>query len=540
MRMLRGIHLFEQCLRKQRAGEKMPQLRRSYQAIPNSSFSRTAVAGTCGLIVLLVAALSWGQTPEDLGPYRGESIEFNSANGSQPLPSQPLPSPTTAWPDEAPAEVITTKQPVVADVHIIGNETVSTDKIFSYIRTRKGRPFDAEALQQDKRNLVTKGMFRDVLIATQQTAHGILVTFEVFERPTIHYIEFIGDRGMSEKTLRKEIGLKEKDALNPYAVEEARRKLEDLYHRKGYPKAQVMVTEGNRREDRGVVFAIAEGPLQRIKSVDFVGNSDIASDGRLKTQIESKPGYFRYLFSGKLDQDKISLDVDKLTAYYRSLGFFRARVGRHLEFDEQNSWVSLTFVIDEGPRYVVRNVSVVGNKKFTSDELMKKLQLAGGNYFRLEYMQSDVNTLKDLYGGQGHIFADIEASPRFLEEPGELDLVYDIAEGEQFRVGKINVKIAGEFPHTKEQVILDRLSIRPGQIVDIREIRNSERRLKASQLFIVNPTEGNPPQIVVVPPDLQDAQEVLAGGKKKGSYRGQSPDAAPRVDQDILVPRLKK
>ena len=137
-------------------------------------------------------------------------------------------------------------------------------------------------------------------------------------------------------------------------------------------------------------------------------------------------------------------------------------------------------------------------------------------------MNADVNSIRDRYGSQGYIFADIKADPRFLEEPGELDLVYSVAEGQQFRVGRINVKIAGEFPHTKERVILDRLSIHPGQIVDIREIRNSERRLKASQLFIVNPSEGDPPRIVIVPPDLKDTEKILAG-TGTGTQRGQDP-----------------
>ena len=96
---------------------------------------------------------------------------------------------------------------------------------------------------------------------------------------------------------------------------------------------------------------------------------------------------------------------------------------------------------------------------------------------------TDIQMLRDLYGSQGHIFADLEAQPRFLEEPGQLDLVYKIAEGEPFRVGQINVHIAGEFPHTRRNVVLNRLSLRPGDLIDIREIRNSERRLTASQLF---------------------------------------------------------
>ena len=44
--------------------------------------------------------------------------------------------------------------------------------------------------------------------------------------------------------------------------------------------------------------------------------------------------------------------------------------------------------------------------------------------------------------------------------------------------------------------MLNRLSLKPGDIVDIRELRASERRLKASGLFLVDPTKGAVPKIV--------------------------------------------
>jgi outer membrane protein insertion porin family len=478
--------------------------------------------------------LNGGGTPEGFQPtFSGpENIPPGSPTSSLPPPvtgTQPLPPPAAAM-DAA-------RQQTVADVRIVGNETIDIDKIFPLIRTRKGRLFDPEILQQDKRNLLTKGLFREVRIITQDTDHGVLVTFEVFERPTIHFIEFIGDRGLTHKTLLKETGLKVGDALNFYAVEEARRKVEDLYRRKGYAKIQVTIAEGNRAEDRGVVLIISEGPLQRIWAVKFTGNDgSVIPDGRLKTLIESKPGFLKF-FGGKVDHEKISADIEKLIVYYRGLGYFRARIGRQIEYDANQKWLTINFVVDEGPRYVVRDVSVVGNQKFDTVHLQNQFQLKSGDYFNLDRMNSDVNAIRDIYGAQGYIFSDIKADPRFLEEPGELDLVYSIAEGQQFRVGKINVKIAGEFPHTKERVILDRLSIRPGQIVDIREIRNSERRLKSSQLFIINPSEGEPPRIVIVPPDLKDADEFLASGGS-GTTRGQGPDdKLPCVDLEIHLPK---
>ena len=84
---------------------------------------------------------------------------------------------------------------------------------------------------------------------------------------------------------------------------------------------------------------------------------------------------------------------------------------------------------------------------------------------------------------------------RVLDEvSGQLDLVYTIKEGDLYRVGKINVQIKGEYPHTLITTVLNRLSLKPGDIVDIREIRASERRLKACQLFEANPTSGKAPE----------------------------------------------
>ena len=145
-------------------------------------------------------------------------------------------------------------------------------------------------------------------------------------------------------------------------------------------------------------------------------------------------------------------------------------------------------------------------------------------------MTADVTALQDKYGGVGYVFADIKADPRFLEEPGTLDLVYKIKEGDRYRVGKIDVAIKGEYPHTKITTVLNRLSLRPGDIVDIREIRASERRLKASQLFEMNPATGRAPQDCYSPPDKENNDEednptrIARRPKSPPKFRGPTPD----------------
>jgi outer membrane protein insertion porin family len=396
-------------------------------------------------------------------------------------------------------------EPVVA-VKIVGNDVMDESKIRTHLQTRVGRDFDPEVVRADVRRLSTTGMFRNVRTYRREVSGGVEVTFEVFELPMIGHLRFVGNKGIKEKTLRKEAELKVGDPLQRFRVEEARRKLQELYQKKGYAEARVEIEEGIEPEDRGVVFSIYEGERQRIFQTRFVGNT-IASDARLRTQIKSKPGIM-WVFKGTVDRAEIDADLERLTAYYRGLGYFKARVGRELEFSESGKWLTVTYVIDEGPRYQIRQVSVVGNQTFTTESLMDRLELKSGDYFDARRMNRDLNSLRDTYGGEGYIHADVKADPRFLEEPGKIDLVYDVQEGDQYRVGKIIVNIEGDNPHTRRNVVINRLSLSPNDIIDIREIRASERRLRSSQLFLSDPARGVAPSIAIQPPEYMDETTI--------------------------------
>ena len=197
-----------------------------------------------------------------------------------------------------------------------------------------------------------------------------------------------------------------------------------------------------------------------------------------------------------------------------------ARVGRSLEFTEDDRWLNLTFVIDEGPRFKIRDINFSGNAIFGSEQLKPILNLKPGQYFDLSAMQTDVAALTDAYGALGFILADIKPSPRTLEKTPEIDLVYDINEGNRYSVGRINVKIAGDNPHTQKFVALNRIDLRPGDIVDIRKIRDSERRLTASGLFLNDAQRGVKPKILF---SSANDPKSIADRERKPKFRGQSP-----------------
>lgn len=435
------------------------------------------------------------------------------------LSGAPLPAQTElAAPASAPAQ----EQEQVVEVRILGNRAVPARKIGAELRTRAGRPFEIATVEEDVRRLTRTGLFVQVKPYTQSVPGGKLVIFEVLERPTIQYIKFVGNEIMRDKYLLKAVQMKVGDALDLMEVQEGCRKLEDFYEEKGYSRVRVTVVEGSKPTDRGVAYLIDEGRKEKIFWTSFEGNR-IATDARLRTVVQGKQGFF-WIFKGELNRDTVAEDKNRLAAYYRGLGFFDAKIEPDSVPNDERTWWRVKWVIDEGPRYKVRNVSVLGNEVYTSDELLSDIQLKPGDYFNQSKQVGDRATISDLYGCVGYAFCSVKPETRFSEQPGQVDLVYAIEEGDPYRVGRINVEITGDNPHTQIATVLDRMSIRPGDIFDVREVRSSERRLKASGLFLNDPTKGSVPSIVFSPPELDEEETQMAG--KKPAARGQSPDGA--------------
>lgn len=405
---------------------------------------------------------------------------------------------------------------VIKDVVITGNQTLAKHEISKRLRTRPGRYFDPDLLQQDVNQLWKMKQIRRVNGPyLDRQPDGITVTIDITERPYISKVKFIGNRGITDRKLATETGLKDGQPLDLHAVKMAKTRIEDFYEEKGYPKTQVSIVEGDDPEDREVVFLIHEDELQRIRAVQFEGNQ-IASNGRLKSFIKMKPGYL-WVIGGKVNRREMEQDRLRLEAYYRSLGFFNARIGRELIESESGKWLTIRYTINEGPRYKIRNVSFVGNEQYTTEELESVIKLrpedAEQPEFNASKMNRDVTRLTDLYGSQGYVFAKVQAEPRFLEQPGLIDLVYNIDEGKQYRVGEINIVIDGEYGITRRQVILSRLGLRPGDLIDTRKLRDAEARLGRSRLF----ADGSP-SAPGAPPRVSVRQRE-SDGMQQGTHR---------------------
>ncbi len=414
---------------------------------------------------------------------------------------------------------------IVTAVEIKGNVQMPTHELMRYISTRPGRYFDPDRLQQDVDKIWRLPEIRKINGPyVKRSESGVAITIEVVERKLVRKVKFVGNRGVTDRALEKETGLEDGQPLDLHAVQMTKTKIEDYYKEKGYPRTQVEVVEGNEAEDENIVFLIHEDTQQRVWQVEFEGNT-FASDARLRNFVKSKPGILK-VFGGLVKRDEIEQDIMRLANYYRKYGFFNAQIGREISESNDGRWLTLRFIINEGPRYKVRNISFVGNRFYQSTELDKLVQLKTVDNKNPDYnvgkLNEDVVALRDLYGSKGFVFIKVDAEPRFLEDPGWMDIVYKIDEGEQYRVGKINVRIDGDYGITKREVALTRLSLRPGDLIDVKKLRDSERRLGASQIFAGANAGGGgaPPQIQVIPSGMGRRDRTARGSSVSSSNHG--------------------
>ncbi|MGH7200085.1 MAG: BamA/OMP85 family outer membrane protein, partial [Planctomycetaceae bacterium] len=407
----------------------------------------------------------------------------------------------------------------LAQVRIEGNTTIPTSAIERFIKTRPGRPADENQVRQDISRLYGTRWFFSVERVYRQGPDGLELVFRVLERPIVQKVEYKGNQKIKTKELAAHTGLKQGSPFDVASNRDAARRIEEIYREKGYTFCTVELEKGGRENDRDVIFLINEGPKVKVSGVSFEGN-DFFSDALLRTKLQTKPAILWFI-GGKYDPEMVPNDIAALKQYYHSLGFFDVKIEHHEVFNEDKSRVRLEYTVEEGERYKVRNVEIVGTQVLSEAALREALTLEEGEHFNQRHLSTDLNDIKDQYGEMGRIFAQVEAVPRFLSQPGEVDLIYQIDEDKVYHIRRVNVHIAGDNPRTKRTVVLNRVLVRPGDLANRRKIELSESRLGGVQVFDRAPPNG--PRINVSRVESENSYgdvRAVRGQNADGGSRG--------------------
>jgi outer membrane protein insertion porin family len=419
----------------------------------------------------------------------------------------PIPPPAQA-PAQAPVGPIVRS----IDVQYAGASTISKEKILANMRTRVGRPYSEQVVEEDIRNLYNTGNIANVRIFGEQLTDGVKVIVVLQSKSQIAEVRIEGVTKFKQSAIRKLIGGKPGDVLNEASLETDKQKIIAYYAGKGFNEVDVSYTV-NVNEKTGtasVLFTINEGGKSAIQSVTYQGNHAITKPELTKVVKTQHKGLLNIFSStaGKLNGDLLEEDVTAIKDLYQSKGYMDVLVAPP-RVDRHNGKVDVTFIITEGPQYHVGKVTYTGAKVLTVDEISKKAKIKPGAVYSPQAVRADVKTIQDLYGSHGYV--DFQAGANSIPAPDHsFDVVFNLDEGVQSYLEHIN--ISGNV-RTKDKVIRREFALTPGDVFNTVRVDASKQRLMNLNYFAKVDTY---PEDTLIPgrKDLN----VLVEEKRTGSF----------------------
>lgn len=362
------------------------------------------------------------------------------------------------------------------EVQYAGAPTVSRERILANMRTKVGSPYSDQVVEEDIRNLYQSGSIENVRIFGEPVEGGVKVVVVVQTKSSVAKIEIQGATRFKASRLRRELTVKEGELLNEANLEVDRQALQNYYTSRGFADTTVTydVTVPEGAEKATVTYSIMESGKMVVGEVDFEGNKALSDRELRKGLATKKQNMLSFLTkSGRIDQDKLSADVDAIREMYQNEGYIDVLVGAPRIEPIKGPKVRVIFPITEGPQYRVGAVSIQGAEVFPQEEIRAKIKTQPGDIYSAKTARDDVKAVQDLYGTRGYV--DLSVNADVLSAGNNVvDITYNLNEGAQAYVERVN--ITGN-TKTKDKVIRRELLVAPGDVYDTVRVDASKARL---------------------------------------------------------------
>jgi outer membrane protein insertion porin family len=351
---------------------------------------------------------------------------------------------------------------------------------------------------------------------------------QVKERRRIE-LAFEGNHSRSAGALTGDVAALAHGVYDDVDAAEGAETLEKAYRERGHMLVKITWRRDRIDEDADrIVFTIDEGPVLKVRRVEFVGNHKVSSS-TLAEEIRTKEfpflGFLGLGEGGFATPRQIELDVQSLADYYESIGRPGSKVRAEIApapgewrpaptgpkavipHEEEAVWrkskaLYLRFLIEEAPLVWVADMRFVSTDPalpVPRDDLFlrKSLRTVIGAPYQPAIVRRDEERLKRLMGDEGYRNATVESH---IEREGDhVTIVWNIKLGSQVHVGPVFLR--GNFL-TTEGTIMTWAELRPGSLLTTRAVERAQRNLAMIQLFnnpnpVSFPSEG--PQQPVVP-----------------------------------------
>ncbi|MEM9576776.1 MAG: outer membrane protein assembly factor BamA [Pseudomonadota bacterium] len=234
-------------------------------------------------------------------------------------------------------------------------------------------------------------------------------------------------------------------------------------------------------DPRGNTLNITVVEYPTINRINFEGNRRI-NDETLAAAINSNE---RRVFNPA----QAERDAALIAEAYATEGRVAARVTPTIIRRSDNR-VDLIFEIFEGDNIEIERLSFTGNRVYSDRRLRRVLATKQAGVFRAlvrsdtliaDRIEFDKQVLRDFYLSRGYVdFRTNSVNAELTEERDGYFLVFDVQEGQQFRLGDINV--ISEMPNVDGDVYRGIVAAKTGQVYSPTLLENDIARMERQSI----------------------------------------------------------
>ncbi len=425
--------------------------------------------------------------PEEKKTSPFESVPTAKPEEQKPAPAPVAPPPPTPSVPEAQAPRV---NPVIEDIIITGNRRVPKDTLRARVLTRKGDPYDPDALRRDFNALWNTGLLDDIKLTTEEGTKGIIVTFTVKERPLIRRINYEGLKSITQSDLldrykERKVGLTVESQFDPTRIKKAEQVIKDYLGERGRQFAKVThEIKDVPPSSVEVTFVVDEGPKVKVGKIDFTGNKVFSSGHLVRVMKNERPKGvppFFYLFHATYDKAKMSDDLERVRNEYQDRGYAKVIVEEPTTKLQDTSGgfslplpllrskpgkrIDVNIPIEEGAQYHLGQLTLSGNKLYTDEQLKSVIGLKSGDVFSVGKIRKAFDNIRKAYGERGYINETPIPDQSFDDEKKTVDFAIKFDEGKQFFVHRID--FTGNTT-TRDKVIRREMLLDEGSVYNTR------------------------------------------------------------------------
>ncbi|MDT4897711.1 MAG: outer membrane protein insertion porin family [Acidobacteriota bacterium] len=414
------------------------------------------------------------------------------------------------------------------------------------LKLQPGTPFTRSALGEDitliRQAIIAKGFLapqlEDEHFVLDPATNQVTISLKGGVGPVVDVA--VKNYDLKEKTLRSLLPIKREGNIDISAIVEGERRLRNKIQESGYFFAEVTeictvtppVTDSaalngtremcenlNPEQLTGrtinITYEVEPGRRFKLTDIRIEGTKELNIEDvepELRTQRANVLGFIPLLGYGRgytsrelLEQDRRTIDARMRDLGYRNV---HTTVRQGVSLEGEN--LIITFVVEEGARTRIADVTFRGNKLYTDARLKGEVEEAGrtrcaarfdandftpcfrtspGQPFSRSQARADGDAVLNLYARNGYVGALLEFSiielPTVTLPDGKREeqvrVVYTIrSEGEKVIINRIFVN--GNI-RTKKAAILVSIPLKEGEVLRADQLSDSERALYATDVF---------------------------------------------------------